>query len=518
MEMSETQSLSAEQLEAIYAYLDTSLIDFDGRPWTIGNAVEGVQIFGGIGSGKTSGSGQYLALKYLSARFGGLVLTVKPDEKERWEKYCTWTGRIDDLVIIEPGRGNVFNILEYESTKSDAAGHTANIVQVLRTVILASEEKASGVGQDPFWENALDMLLFHVVDLCRLADGRVTVRQMYDIVQSAPHMEKPPARKDNAFQTAIDAAWDAIDAQVDRWHAETGEDALNRMDQAAYDTALHEAVPDIRLMVLVEQFFQGFSELADKTRSIVEFSCVGFLFRLLREPVYSLFCRETSNVTPDDCLAGKIILINLPTKLHHKVGQDCQIMFKYVWQRAMEARRLEPGSRAVFLWADEGQTFLHEHDAEYQATARSSMIATVYLSQNLPNYHASMGGAKSDYRVKSFLGTLATKVFHANADIETNRYASELIGDMMYQETSESVNMAGEKPGMGIGRHLKIDKIVRPEEFLGLKTGGRRNGWLTTAYLHFQANVLKDENHIVRQFNQNYRPKPNPNPQHNGEH
>jgi len=33
--------------------------------WTIRHAVEGVQIFGGIGSGKTSGSGRMLALKYL---------------------------------------------------------------------------------------------------------------------------------------------------------------------------------------------------------------------------------------------------------------------------------------------------------------------------------------------------------------------------------------------------------------------------------------------------------------------
>jgi|GEM_PF-4259272 len=43
--------------------------------WTLRNAVEGVQIFGGIGSGKTSGSGRMLGLKYLSAGLGGLVLS-----------------------------------------------------------------------------------------------------------------------------------------------------------------------------------------------------------------------------------------------------------------------------------------------------------------------------------------------------------------------------------------------------------------------------------------------------------
>ncbi|MFM7855499.1 MAG: hypothetical protein ACKO96_27135, partial [Flammeovirgaceae bacterium] len=102
--------------------LDTILINLNGKSvsdsWTIRHAVEGVQIFGGIGSGKTSGSGRLLALKYLKAGFGGLVLTAKPDEKQLWEEYCRATGRYNDLVIIEPGGKNTFNFVEYESKSS----------------------------------------------------------------------------------------------------------------------------------------------------------------------------------------------------------------------------------------------------------------------------------------------------------------------------------------------------------------------------------------------------------------
>ena len=44
--------------------LDTPLLELgEGVKWTARHAVEGTQIFGGIGSGKTSGSGQTLALK-----------------------------------------------------------------------------------------------------------------------------------------------------------------------------------------------------------------------------------------------------------------------------------------------------------------------------------------------------------------------------------------------------------------------------------------------------------------------
>ena len=63
--------------------LDTPILHLgDGVTWTARNAVEGVQIFGGIGSGKTTGSGETLAKKYLSQGYGGLVLTVKPNELE----------------------------------------------------------------------------------------------------------------------------------------------------------------------------------------------------------------------------------------------------------------------------------------------------------------------------------------------------------------------------------------------------------------------------------------------------
>lgn len=487
-------------------YLDVPLVDFGRSAWTVRNAVEGVQIFGGIGSGKTSGSGRLLALKFLAAGFGGLVLTVKPDEKDLWVKYCTLAGRSsDDLLIVEPGRGNTFNFLEYESTNGD----TANIVEVLKTVIRARDASEGGGGDDRFWEVALDMLMFNVVDLCRLAYGAVTVQWMYDIVQSIPK-SKPVAgmRVEGAFYAALDAAERKARFAVGQWEERQSTDRLEDLAKAGiYDETVRNEVPAARLFSIVEQFFkEQFLTLAEKTRSIIDFSFSGLLFRLLRDPVYTLFCNASSTFTPAASRAGRIILLNLPVKTHYKIGQDAQILFKYIWQRAMEkGAAAEEDSRPVFLWADEAQNFLHEHDAEFQATARSSLIATVYLSQNLPNYYANMGGGtRGEYRVKSFLGTLATKIFHANADIETNRYASELIGDTAFEETSEGIQAAGEFSASRT-KHLKFDRSVRPEDFPRLKTGGKRNNSRVSAYVHFQGNVLaKGACFTKTQFDQNY--------------
>ena len=150
--------------------LDQPLIELAGASarsyWTVRHAVEGVQIFGGIGSGKTSGSGRMLALKYLKAGFGGLVLTVKPDERKMWEDYCRLTGRQSDLLVLQPGGAHSFNFLEYESSRGGKAAITENIVEVLKTVIRAGEQKDGGASDDGFWETALDLLIFNVIDLC----------------------------------------------------------------------------------------------------------------------------------------------------------------------------------------------------------------------------------------------------------------------------------------------------------------------------------------------------------------
>lgn len=477
--------------------LDTILITLAGvnriqETFSIRDALEGVQIFGGIGSGKTSGSGRLLAQKFLAAGFGGLVHTAKADEKDAWIEYCTQANRLDDLIIIEPGGEYSFNFLEYESqNKSGNISITENIVQVLKTVIRASEEKSGGKSDDPFWETALDMLIFNTIDLCLIAFGKASVEQVYDIVMTAPKKGEPTGESKDTryFPGAFDQAFQNVKAKIDALEKDLTSSELEQMnDRVFYDCMIAERVPESRALEIVHQFFfEHYKNLSEKTRSIIEFSFSGFLFRLLKEPVYSLFCSKPSNVYPEDSLKGKIILLNLPVKHYHKVGRDIQIMFKYIWQKAMEKRNIAENGRPVFLYADEAQHFLHEYDAEYQATARSSRIATVYISQNIPNYHANMGGTNSDFKVKSFLGTLGTKIFHANADIETNRYASDLIGESYEITVQRTTGMAAQFSASKSESQL-LAKMVRPEEFVSLKTGGPKNHKIVEAYLHKQGN------------------------------
>jgi hypothetical protein len=500
--------------------LDTPILSFsaskDNRPWTLRHAVEGVQIFGGIGSGKTSGSGRMITLKYLAAGFGGLVMTVKPNEKEEWEEYCRLTNRTKDLVVIEPSGKESFNFLEYISTQADGeSAITENIADVMKTVIRANDVKDSGKGDNAFWDTALDLLIFNVIDLCKLAYGHVSIEMMYNIVQTIPRgkdtlLKQSEDDQKKAFPLALTTAYRKIKKRVDEWESGLSEKQHQFFinNPQAYDAAMYKAVPESRVMRYVDQFFtDNLIALNDKTRSIIDFTFSGFLFRLLREPIYSLFCQTSSTVVPEDCFNAKIILLNLPVKKFHKVGRDCQILFKYIWQRSMEKRDVRKNGRPVFLFADESQNFLHEHDASYQATARSSRIATVYISQNLPNYLGVMGGDKSQHLVKGFLGTLATKIFHANADVDTNEYASQLIGKTFFVNESESTSMTREFSKTQ-SRSLTLDFAVRPEQFNSLKTGGLHNNLKVEAYMHRQGDALINDLSYMRvSFAQNYQPK-----------
>lgn len=485
--------------------LDMPLLTFPGNKgddtWTLQDAVEGVQIFGGIGSGKTSGSGRMLALKYLAAGFGGLVLTAKPDEKQTWIGYCKETGRENDLIIVGPDHKNYFNFLDYESTAGPTKSSSQNIIQVLKTVIRASEDKTGAKSDDLFWETALDLLITNLIDLSLLAYGTVTIQKLYEMAQTIPQQLYDPKDEEaakTAFAKAIIAANHKAHAAAEsyddavRLKTRSDEDWVNYLTDDGRHEKLANNVPEFRDYYMIDQFFGvRYMNLNEKTKSIIDFSFTGFLFNLIRDPIYSLFCKNPSTFTPEDCLNGKIILLDLPVKLYHKVGRDSQILFKYVWQRAMERRNVEQNERPVFLWADEAQHFLHEYDPEYQATARSSRIATVYLSQNLPNYHANMSGSKYDYKVKSFLGTLGTKIFHANADIETNTYASNLIGQAYTENIQRSTTVSGQFSSSQ-NQSFQLEKMIRPEQFVGLKTGGNRNKRCVEGYIHRQGQPFQN--------------------------
>lgn len=446
--------------------LDTTLFSWTKHePFTLDDACRGVQVWGMTGGGKSSGSGQRLALSYLRHRFGGLVLCAKPGEADTWREYCRRAGRSKDLIVFSPSAPWRFNFLDAEVARPGAgAGLTENVLQLFLTVAeIAARGAGGGEGREDegYWRRSLQQLLRNAIDLLVIATGRVSVPDLYRVVVSAP---VSPAE-------AADAAWRKASFC---WTCLAAADAKAKTGYQAHDFPL-----------VADYFLLEFPALSDKTRSVVVSTFTSMIDVLNRGVLRELF-GTTTNVTPDDCLRGKIIVVDLPVKEFAEVGQFAAVLWKYLFQRAVERRDVRKNPRPCFLFADESHLFTTSFDALFQTTARSARCCTVYLTQNLNNYRAAYKGPAGEATAKSLLGNLTTNVVHALADSDTATFIADLIGRRRQTFHNGSFTHqpchplddwlggdAGEQATGGYSEHMEYD--VQPAELGRLRTGGAAN-------------------------------------------
>ena len=455
--------------------------------WSLGDAFQGVQIFGGTGSGKSSGSGQALARAFLKANLGGLVLTAKTDEAEQWQEYAKDAGRTSDLIIVDAKAKWRFNFLSYEFKRPGAgAGQTENLVNLFCSVLEASERRhGQAGGSDSYWQRTLKQLLRNAIDLSIIAASDVSLPSLYRIITTAPRSPDEAAsaewrtHKDNVCYVLIEVA--------EKQFA----DAVKAHDTAQTKPTVEERIRESDFRLTRDYWMREYPSLAIETRSVIVSTFTSMADCFLRGTLGRLFCTE-GNFSPEDTFKGRIIVMNLPVKEHNELGQFAQVLFKFIWQRAVE-RRIPPGIkrkeaeqriRPVFLWADESQFFANSYDALFQSTARSSRACTVYLTQNLPSYLSVFGGSNSRAEVESFVGNLQTKIFHANGDPTTNNWAADSIGRARQTHytggMSEQLGKSAAAGGVSqsSGGHQSVDFVVQPQEFTMLRTGGDENKML----------------------------------------
>lgn len=465
------------------AQLNAPLIQIGKRDlWTIRDACEGTAIFGATGSGKTSGSGQALAKAFLNAGFGGLVLCAKRDEAELWRRYCAETNRSHSLVIFGPQQPHRFNFLNYELSRPGAgAGHTENLVRLFTGVMeVAERQRGQGNSQD-FWQRTTKQMLRNCIDLVAIARGRLMLQDLYDVMVTAP--STPEEANSESWQNSS-ICWRCI-----------GEgDAKPKNSRQEHDFA-HA----------VKYWMREFPALSSRTRSIIVTSLTSMMDIFLRGALRELFCTSTT-IVPEITHEGAVLVLDLSIKEYAEVGQLAQVLFKLVWQRACERRDVAQHPRPTFLWADEAQFFSTATDSDFQATARSSRILTVLLTQNIGMFNSQIGKEETN----SLMGNLSTKFFHANGDSTTNNWAAELFAKSFQFRgsagTSTSEGTAGnERVSRNYGTSDSIEFEVLPIEFSRLRKGGPENGWCVEA-IAFQGgriwNGSNKKNHIKVAFAQ----------------
>lgn len=451
--------------------LDNPLVRFgavlDGRPatvaWTLRDACEGTLVFGATGSGKSSGSGRALAHAMLRAGFGGLVLCAKTDEARTWAGYARAAGREGDLVFFSPESGESFNFLEYELRRPGrGSGNTESVISVLMQC--AELGGVSGKGSDEVWEKAMRQLLRNVIDLCRLSGRELRMELIHRLALGGPEVEE----------------------------------ALKEAEESKLDESSRADLDAVRRYFLVE-----WANMAERTRSGVLMNLTAVCDPFLRGTLRELFCRKTT-VTPLDIEDGAIVVIDLPLKTFNELGRYAAAIWKFLFQRSAERRVIGPETRPLFLFADECQLFVTSTDAAFQSTARSSRVATVYLTQNLPNLYAELagGGPAGKQRADALLGNLQTKIFHQNSDPETNKWTAETITRSVQHRAGASGGISFDekgkpKPQAGSSRQEAWEYEVSPRELLALARGGPAFDFVVTGLLFQGGRIFPNGRHWI---------------------
>lgn len=467
-------------------------------PFTIRDACEGVAIFGGIGSGKTSGSGATLARAYLRAGFGGIVLCSKPEERRLWEKYAAETARTPSLVIIEPGQGGGippwrFNFLDYELRRDGGGGgQTENIVSLITRVVDIVEGKQQQQAGDSFWHRAMQEMVRNTVDLLSIALGRITLTDMLRLIMSAPHRPENAPEGWEAFTLPPHLLIESDDPAQERerlrqcaiHEAKTSENFCYQLFEMA--DAKEKTPQQLHDYDMVYRYwFQNFAAMAQRTRSGIITTFTSVADMLSHGLPYQLLARDTNIVPEVTYKDGAILIVDISIQEYQDVGRIVQGILKFMFQRAILRRNPEIDKKPVFLWADEAQNFVSSYDYQYQAVARSARACTVYLSQNLSNYYSVLGAQGHD-EANALLGNFQTKMFHA-ADHVTHQYAADTIAQAWTTAYNFNTSMqngqaqSGSASQMGGGGSQIMQYKVQPAEFTVLKKGGPKNNLIVEA-------------------------------------
>lgn len=456
------------------------------------DAMSGVQIFGTTGSGKTTGPGYALAMALLESGYGGLILTTKPGERQQWGDWCRRANRLDDLLIVDDTAAHRFNFMQYEIAREGrGAGLTGNLVALFHSV-MESTRSGRANSQDEFWHLAVKQLMRNAIDLLRAAGEELSMPNLKRLVVSAP--DCPERLHDEAWQR---------------------QSYCLRCLEAA---ARNQCDPDTQIdLAHVEQFWlEEVAKDDNKTRANVNksFSVMadGFCRGLYRK----LFSTDLT-FTPDDTINGRILLVDLPVKSYDETGRHAQVLLKHAWQKAMERRDNNANPSPVFLFVDEAQEFITSYDALFQATARSSRVCTVYLTQTISGYYARMGQGQGTYDADSFVANLACKIFCASGDPTTNQWAEKLFSQHWRYRAHSSISTpdradpkgvlpSPRKPSVSGGVNPSLESQVLASVFTQLATGGARNNYRVSS-LVFQAGrtwAHTNANYLVTTFIQEF--------------
>jgi hypothetical protein len=304
----------------------------------------GVLIFGISGCGKTNFSGRQLAAAIVRQRqTGGLIIAAKSSDLAMWREIFAAEGRSDDLRVFSPSESLRFNFLDYEMQSGN--GQTRNVTRCIRVIGETLHLGESKGGEDGvFWQQQNERLIYNAVEILKCATGKVTAPDLQQFIlgaaTSAENLTNEVWKKGFHCQ-CLEAAHNAAKTPID-----------------AHDCQM-----------ATDYWLAEFPLMPDKTRGSILAGVTGLLHIFNTGIVRELISGET-NISPDDMRKGKFVLVDMAPSEWGEAGRFVCAGFKFLTQRSVLRREVNPGDCVNVIWGDEFHGIINSFDAQYIAECR----------------------------------------------------------------------------------------------------------------------------------------------------
>lgn len=469
----------------LYDNLEKSMGKFPGTDEVlrISHLLSGLLITGGARTGKTSAVLKWVAILWFKMGFGGLFTTTRIGDAQTIRTWAKLAGREDeDIVVFDNKSSFSLSMFDYEASRTDeGANDTAHMADnmLLLHELISGFEAGGGNSQneEAFWKGASKSLIINSIDLLKLSETKITWKSIRMLAQNAlceievKHYSSlsTTVMDERLDDEVLDKAWE----ELNEWHSSNF--FLNCFNKANNREDLTERQKE-RFTELSDYWFQQHAFLSEKTKSIVD----EILYSICRpfetsEILKNHFSEGVSfDVHPDRTIFdNKIIILDFGPKSYGVNGICATAITKLIFQQAWERRNLEAeGSNAnpVMCMIDEFQYYVCKAgntDTLFTSTAGGSLVAQVYVTQNIENLIMAMGGRNHEAHAKSILGNLNLKLLCSNSDYATNKWASDTIGFHFTDTQSTTINPDGVK--RTFNQHWAPK--VPPSHFTTLSTG-----------------------------------------------
>jgi hypothetical protein len=407
----------------------------------------GCYITGGLGSGKSSTVAKDIAMSFLYAGMGGLVLTVKSDETQHWLEYAKKAGREKDVVVFNAQSGLTFDFLAYLwQAGGRAASQIETIVEIFTTLMSVGKVYSQSSGEQ-YFEKAVEELMRATLVILSNAGEPISINSIHRFISSLPTMT------------------DQVESPEWQLKSYAGKVIANLTARKTEFSPSQWGDLDIALIFLLEKW----PGLDKRTSSNVESTWSGLASKFTYSPFREMYSSGCFDFIPEQITHNRMILIvDIPVlEYSRETARISQILIKTVFQRAMLRHQYKEGCcHGAFIFQDEFAFLLSRMDPHFHMVCRGSAIAPICISQNILSLAAEEFGEQvPGAKTLGFLGLFTVRFFMANNEILTNRHGSDLIGQEYQGIPGWNSGIGEHHTHFGVSANLQLKNLLEPIEF-----------------------------------------------------